>query len=106
MLGDDAEDFSEDLSGFPLERMTGVEGVRGSEGEAVLDEALEKDKNGEDGRDEEGEIGDEVGKGTAEGGSRGGMSIRGGGSTEGENLPEFMERRRELIGEYGLEYET
>ena len=45
-----------------------------------------------------GEEGEEVGKGTAVGGSRGGISIRGGGSTEGENLPAFMDRRRELMG--------
>jgi len=48
--------------------------------------------------------GEEVGNGTESGARESraeGMSMRIGGSTLGLNLPEFMERRRELVGERG-----
>ena len=99
MLGDDDDDLSEDLRGLPLERMTGVDGVRGSEDES-LEELLEDAKVQMGEARWRGEEGEEVGKGTAEGATRGGISMRGGGSTAGENLPELMERRRELRGVY------
>ena len=38
MLGEEDEPLREDLRGLPLERMMGVEGVRGREGDAVLDD--------------------------------------------------------------------
>ncbi len=87
---------------MPLERMIGVEGVRvrdEGEGES-LEELLEdaKVKRGEERA--KGEKGEEEGKGTADGAVNGGISIRGGGSTAGENLPELIERRRELRGVY------
>ena len=101
MLGDEEDDLREDLSGLPFERMMGVEGVRGRdpEGDVDLDEALDKNAGRKGEGPVGGEEGEEVGNGTAEGGSRGGISMRGGGSMEGENLPTFMERRRELRGE-------
>lgn len=99
MLGDDDDDLSEDLRGLPLERTTGVDGVRGSEDES-FEELLEDAKVQMGEARWRGDEGDEVGKGTAEGATRGGISMRGGGSTAGENLPELMERRRELRGVY------
>lgn len=98
MFGVEAEDLREDFNGLPLERMIGVDGVRGRDGEDGLEEKRkELLKNGE--APLEGEMGEEVGKGTEVGGSSGGMSIREGGSIEGENLPAFIDRRRELMGE-------
>ena len=78
---------------MPLERMTGEDGVRGRDVGESAEERLEdaRDKKGEE-RGEGGD-GEVVGKGTTEG-----ISIRGGGSTAGENLPELMERRSELRG--------
>ena len=99
MLGDEDEDLRDDFNGFPFDRMMGVEGVRGRDGDEVLEVFLEYEREGMNGEGPGGgEEGEEVGKGTAVGGSRGGISIRGGGSTEGENLPAFMESRRELMG--------
>ena len=96
MFGEEVDDLRDGLRGFPLERMMGVEGVRGREGDVDLDEVLDM-KWGMNGEGPVGgEEGEEVGKGTAAGGSSGGISIRGGGSIEGENLPAVMERRREL----------
>jgi hypothetical protein len=98
-LGEDCDDLRDDLSGLPLERMMGVLGVRGSE--LVC--------GGEGGTERDPVTGDEVGKGTAlveeEEGGRPleradlGMLMKEGGSTEGEKRPDWMERRRELIGE-------
>ncbi len=99
MLGVEEEPFNEDFKGFPLERMMGVEGVRGRDGVEHLEVFLEDEREGMNReRPGGGDEGEEVGKGTAEGGSWGGISMRGGGSTEGEKRPAFMERRRELMG--------
>lgn len=108
MFGLDEEDFNEGFSCFPLERMMGVDGVRGSE------EALEGDGiRGEflnfavnvfgDGS------GDDVGNGTGAddddptvicGAVIGGMSMWDGGSTEGEKRPVSFANLRELSGGY------
>lgn len=98
MFGEEAEHLREDLRGLPFERMMGVEGVRGSE-MLDLDEAVDQEARGLNGEwAVKGEEGEDVGKGTAVGGSNCGMSMREGGWMEGENLPTFMERRRELRG--------
>lgn len=106
MFGEDEEDFKDGLRGLPLERMMGVLGVRGrEEAEERWEPAREGvGMNGE--TPSGGDNGDDVGKGTESGASEStraleGISMRGGGSTLGLNLPVFMDRRRELVMERG-----
>lgn len=96
MLGDEDEDFNEGLRGLPLERIIGVLGVRVRDAVGGEELVVADGKNGEE--EPPGELGDEVGKGT-DAGAGGGMSMREGGWIDGENLPLFIDRRRELVGE-------
>ena len=107
MFGEDEEDFRDGFRGLPLERMMGVLGVRGKE-EAEEGSELAREGVGMKGEAASvGVSGDDVGKGTESGASEStravaGISMRGGGSMLGLNLPVFMERRRELVGERGV----
>ena len=105
MFGLEHDDFKDDFSCFPLERMIGVEGVRGidadcgGEGESLR---LVMKFNGDGSGDDVGngtEAEEDAALGTA-GADMGGKSMWEGGSTEGENLPDSLANLKELSWGY------
>lgn len=105
MFGVDMEDLREDLSCLPLERMTGVEGVRGRD-EALLGERMKGESLNNTGVPLGDGSGDDVGNGTdafeAADAYIGGKSMCTGGLTEGENRPESFANLSEFSCGYPL----